>query len=479
MHQPEQILLFSLCGTTYGVDSDLVIQILRVPEITPVPFTDPALRGICSVEGSILNVFDGNLLLDEQEEPIDPSHDHSRVLTIRYEGFYYGLLIEEVFNNVSASEYDYEMADDENRAVSAIMKKGQEIIQVIHLPMLASTVQPISLNSHPIKEGIGQDEEQMSYMGEAVKYLFFRLGDEQYGIEADFIREIISFDGKITDIAESVSWILGMITIRGQVVTVIDLGKILEMDSANIDEGSILLLQYQGRLLGLLVDDIIDIKDIYPEKEIETLPEMYQKGRFKGICKLHDQLVTLISSSFALSLLDQTEKYNQSNTTVTDNEQQNQDIRELVAFYLSGAEYSIPLEQVDEIIKYNDVTIPPAAPDLIKGIINLRGKIIPIISLHHRMKEQEEIGEDTKIIVFHESRITAGFIVDSVSEVMHIPCTHFKPSDNQDQIIPELVLLEQGRRIISHLDLQHLIQDEKVRAFQTDWGNTKGFTEYE
>jgi len=96
-----------------------------------------------------------------------------------------------------------------------------------------------------------------------------------------------------------------------------------------------------------------------------------------------------------------------------------------LTFSLAGEEYGIGILKVKEIIGMMAVTSVPQTPDFVKGVINLRGKVIPVIDLRLRFGiEREEYTERTCIIVVEISsssgKVVIGIVVDSVSEVLNI-----------------------------------------------------------
>ena len=96
-----------------------------------------------------------------------------------------------------------------------------------------------------------------------------------------------------------------------------------------------------------------------------------------------------------------------------------------LTFVLENEEYGIRIQNVREIIGMMDITSVPNSPDFIKGVINLRGKVIPIVDLRTRFgMTASETTDRTCIIVVEinrdEARIVIGLVVDSVSEVLAI-----------------------------------------------------------
>lgn len=101
---------------------------------------------------------------------------------------------------------------------------------------------------------------------------------------------------------------------------------------------------------------------------------------------------------------------------------------QLVSFRLAQEEYGIEITKVQEIILMGEITRVPQTPTYIKGLINLRSTVIPIVDLRLRFGlPQEEPSDDTRIMVVNVLGKTIGIIVDAVSEVLRV---------SQDQIAP-------------------------------------------
>lgn len=99
-----------------------------------------------------------------------------------------------------------------------------------------------------------------------------------------------------------------------------------------------------------------------------------------------------------------------------------------LTFLLDKEVYAIEIKYVTEIIGFQPITEVPELPDYIKGIINLRGKIIPVMDVRLRFKKQPaEYNDRTCIIVIDVQNISVGLIVDNVSEVLSI---------SDDSIVP-------------------------------------------
>ncbi len=103
-------------------------------------------------------------------------------------------------------------------------------------------------------------------------------------------------------------------------------------------------------------------------------------------------------------------------------EQSSEEVLQLVSFTLGKEEFGIDILKVQEINRTSSVTRVPNAPHFIEGVINLRGKVIPIVDLRKRFGMSASLHDkNTRIIVVEILSKTVGFIVDSVREVLRIP----------------------------------------------------------
>ncbi|MDW8002892.1 MAG: chemotaxis protein CheW [Deltaproteobacteria bacterium] len=106
----------------------------------------------------------------------------------------------------------------------------------------------------------------------------------------------------------------------------------------------------------------------------------------------------------------------------------NEKILQLVTFKIGNEEFGVDILKVQEINKMMNITRIPNAPEYVEGVINLRGKIVPVVDLRKRLNfPQRPYDKNTRIIVVELDGMILGFIVDSVSEVLRIPESTVEP----------------------------------------------------
>ncbi len=137
------------------------------------------------------------------------------------------------------------------------------------------------------------------------------------------------------------------------------------------------------------------------------------------------------------------------------------DLNKYVIFKLIDEYYGLDIENVISVEKMQEFTRVPNAPSYVRGVINLRGEVIPVIDLREKLGlELKSTDENTRIIIVSESEINLGIIVDSSSEVLEIqrslidkPLASEEESNNYLKGIGKV----DGRLIII-IDLEKLIE---------------------
>jgi purine-binding chemotaxis protein CheW len=95
----------------------------------------------------------------------------------------------------------------------------------------------------------------------------------------------------------------------------------------------------------------------------------------------------------------------------------------LVSFRVGSEDFGLEIQRVQEIIRHQALTRVPNSPAFVEGVINIRGKVIPIIALRKRfgVLEQQHHDGQSRIVILEVNGIVLGFIVDSGPQVLRIP----------------------------------------------------------
>jgi len=146
------------------------------------------------------------------------------------------------------------------------------------------------------------------------------------------------------------------------------------------------------------------------------------------------------------------------------------DLIQLVSFNLEKEEYGINVLAVREIIRMIGITRVPNTPNYVEGVINLRGKVVPIISLRRKFDLAEaEYDKRTRIMVMEVLGEMMGFIVDEVSEVIRISEKDIQPppavvaSGIEQECMAGVI--NQAERLLVLLDLERMFTADERRLF--------------
>ncbi|MGD0570040.1 MAG: chemotaxis protein CheW [Candidatus Sulfotelmatobacter sp.] len=135
------------------------------------------------------------------------------------------------------------------------------------------------------------------------------------------------------------------------------------------------------------------------------------------------------------------------------------ELLQLVGFRVGGEEFGINILRVQEIIRSQPLTRVPDSPEFMEGVMNLRGKIIPVIALRKRFGlEIIPADKQNRIVVVEIQRMVLGFIVDAVSEVLSIQADSVEPPPRLSVIGREYVsgVGKLGDRLLILLDADRL-----------------------
>ena len=94
--------------------------------------------------------------------------------------------------------------------------------------------------------------------------------------------------------------------------------------------------------------------------------------------------------------------------------------RQVVVFTLGAEQYALPIKQVQEIIRYTEPRSVASNDSSVRGVISLRGRIVPVHDLGSRLGTSSEPGEDSKIVIVETGEQIVGVIVDAVEEVLTV-----------------------------------------------------------
>ena len=145
---------------------------------------------------------------------------------------------------------------------------------------------------------------------------------------------------------------------------------------------------------------------------------------------------------------------------------------QLVSFSLSNEEYGVEVLRVREIIRMPGITKMPNTPYFVEGIINLRGKVIPIVNLRKRFGlTEEQYSNQTRIMVMDIAGGLVGLVVDAVSEVIRIHSEEIQPPPPlvSGNVTQEFIsgVFNHAERLLIIMDISRMFSDEEYTLLES------------
>lgn len=140
-----------------------------------------------------------------------------------------------------------------------------------------------------------------------------------------------------------------------------------------------------------------------------------------------------------------------------------------LTFFLSGEEYGLEILKVSEIIGLQPITRVPRTPEFIRGVINLRGKVIPITDLRRKFRMPAEEAQSSCIIVVQMQGVQTGIVVDRVSEVVAIAESDIEDAPSFGADVQTEFLLgigKSGGRVKLLLDIDKVLASSELAALE-------------
>lgn len=139
---------------------------------------------------------------------------------------------------------------------------------------------------------------------------------------------------------------------------------------------------------------------------------------------------------------------------------------EYLTFTLASEEYGVDILKVQEIRGYDHVTRLPGAPEFVKGAINLRGLIVPVVDMRLKFRlSKATYDETTVMIVLNVSGRTIGIVVDGVSDVLRLSADQIRPTPEIGSAIDRKFITGLGvidERMLILLDIERLMTSEEM-----------------
>jgi purine-binding chemotaxis protein CheW len=439
-------LVFRLGKQHYEIESGQVLEVVRVPHITRVPHGPEALKGIANLRGRAIPVLSMSRILNDSTGDIGGD---GKIIVYDHGGSV-GLLVDDVLRlsaDMAAAPLQGldELLDD-----AFMVKRGASGGRVDHLNRETVHRPAVKLRS----------------------LLSFRVAGQLYGLPLEAIREVATFAGDLTTVVNADVELVGLIEMRESVLPLMSLASLMGLESdQTFDESSrIIVVEHEGELIGLVVDKMEVIYRLANDA-VDAVPAVLQRGRgnaqieaFGRIADGH-KLMSILSPEklFGHHAVAHALSQNTGTRSMEVTRKAEDAVEQLVIFQLGDEHYGLPIGSVDEVIRVpSDITRIPGAPPFVTGVINLRGRAVPLIDQRSRFDTPFPTQTtNARAIVLTIGTLQAGFVVDAVTEVKSVLSADLSPAPEfasvQTAVFDRIAHIEGDGRMILLVDPQELL----------------------
>lgn len=459
---------FDIGGIEVAINVKSIQEVVNYPErIVPMPLAPKFLVGVFNLRGLIIPIINLKSLLNFEDTEIAITQ---KIAIVDHEGAKVGLLFDATNEIIRVREemhssFNY-VEEKSHKVISGAIKldSGKRIIQVLapfelllieNIPQIVE--QQAKKNIHNSKVTFHQEKRK--------KCISFTIGDLKLGFEISGIHEIIKVP-EINSSSVDNDICIGIVNLRGQTVPVIDLSLLLQLNidsEVRVEDKRIIILKIENELFGLLVDGVDSI-NTYIVDDLMPIPLLSKtrSNMFLG-CLSIDSLGEvfllnfneILTNSEILSITQGHSRIYNSTHGLSEKNSKQVNRQAYISFKLDHL-FGVSIKDIREIINVSEeIVSAPGMPNYVKGILNLRGKLITIIDTRilYAMDVKSEYNSQSKILIFESSDERFGLIVDSVESIvtvdedkkMKVPSLMVKSVQEQfDKDIKEIISFKQN-----------------------------------
>ncbi|WP_159717456.1 chemotaxis protein CheW [Geminicoccus flavidas] len=445
----DQALTFRVGEARLAVAAGAIAEVFRRPKITRVPHAPASLAGVANLRGAVVPVISLAGLLGQEEAPATAA---SRLLLLELDEPV-GVAVDEVG---ALTRLDPARPGIGGSRPGQLHVQGKDAVRLVDLnELLRRDFAALTRRGQGTRQAAPVPDASGPAARERV-FVTFDLAGQAYALPIAEVGEVLALPPHILAMPRSDAAMLGVVALRDSLLPVVSLRVLLGFAQGVPGRNArIVVARIGAARIGLVVGRLQAILRAPPDR-IEPVPAVLNRGpgeaQIQSICRLPDRvgLVSILSAERLFR--DDTVAH-----LLADGPQQTEfgmgadagAQEQIVVFRLGQEEYGLPVAAVDEVLRLPaTLTRVPRAPGFIEGVMNHRGKVLPIIEQRRRFGVAEEgVGSQRRVIVTTIGDRQAGFVVDAVSEILSVAADRLQPTPD---------LAADGRRMfdrVANLDL--------------------------
>lgn len=400
-------LAFRVGSRRYFVPTSKVREISPMIRLARVPHAPPSLLGLANVRGNILPVICvAGLTGQTRSNP-------TRIIVVESEELV-GLAVDAIESVGQA-------------------KTGRGGARALHLDQLLESSYR-SGSAKRIHARVTKKTGESVHSSALVPLVACRAASQEFAFPLSDVEEVIQFPKQIAYLPDSDPAVIGTTTLRGELLALLSLNVLLGVAGSDDDHSRrIVVVRIGSHLVGLAVDAMRGIVRV-SAANIDPVPPVLARGnaeaRIQAVCRLDagDRLISLLATSHLLREEQMEKLLGGDIKSAVAEEEVDEEAEQFLVFRTAGEEFALPIAVIEEVARVPEkLTRLPDAPPFVEGVMNVRGTVVPVIDQSRRFGGASSSGERPRVLIVSLGEIRAGFIVDSVTEILRIPSRLLQP----------------------------------------------------
>ncbi|UVF17589.1 chemotaxis protein CheW [Microvirga terrae] len=469
----QALLTVEVDGERFAFPASDVAEVIRPPAVSRVPLAPSSLVGVANLRGLVLPVVSLRSLMGRPAGSSVPT----RVVVVD-RGAPIGFEIDKV---ASWGASGVEGAPDTDSSTSASAHIDLDALLSRNFGHYRGRVH------HGREPTVPGARETSLTAPDEVALVCFAVSGQDFALPLDSVHEIVAVPSGSVAVPQADSVMLGVVSRRGHLMPLVSLRGLLGLPLGRHDDARsrVVVARVGDALVGLVADGIKEVLRL-PSGDMDPVPAILTRGaaeaKIQRICRLDGgrRLVSVLSTDNLFrdqALAELVAPQMETNPEMSSPDASPNCDEQFIVFQLGDEEYGLPIAAVEEVVRAPDtLSRLPRAPTFIEGVMNLRGRVVPVIDQRRRFEiEGAGEGRRERIVVVTIDDLQAGFIVDAVSEVLRIPQDQLRPTPElaagEGQTVHRIANIETEGRMILLLDPHELLdraEKDLIASFSSD-----------
>lgn len=303
----ELYITFDLSEKLYAIPAEKIIEIVQLPALTMLEKVPDYIAGLLNLRGTVVSVIDLSMILGFRRKTYSAE---CQVMILSSGDKKIGIIVDSVKDVVQTEKTQIEPLpySSKEHLITGIYKSEAALIAFLDFDALVRDIEEIEINGRELPAGTDDDislfpadkESTEKFKKRAEKlskdlrketdslnyredyYISFALGQETYCLNLKHVREITKMKNfNVTKVPCVPDFILGIINLRGDFITLVDIKKFLNISqSSTTEKTKIIVIRTENIQIGLVVDDVFGIQNFTEEKINHNIQSKYEKHKF-------------------------------------------------------------------------------------------------------------------------------------------------------------------------------------------------------